>query len=309
MPPETTPPSDADWRTLYPFASHYLDLGGLRYHYLDEGRGPALLMAHGNPTWSFYWRELVKAFRGRYRVVVPDHIGCGLSDKPHPRDYPYRLARRIDDLGELIRRLDLRDVTLVAHDWGGAIGMGAAVAMPERFSRFVLLNTAAFRSDRIPWRINLCRVPILGPVAVEGLNLFVRAALRSAVARPERLSPAVRRGLAAPYDTWAHRAAVLRFVWDVPMKPSHPSYARLAEIEQGLAGLADRPVCLIWGMKDWCFTPEFLDRFLDFFPSAEVHRLDDAGHYVVEEAPEEVIAAIKRFLEGARRAGAPAGAG
>ena len=292
----------AAWRDLYPFASHYLDIDGLRYHYLDEcgrepvGDAPPLLMVHGNPTWSFYWRELVQKFRDRYRVVVPDHIGCGLSDKPSADRYPFTLQRRIDDLCRLIESLDLRDITLAAHDWGGAVGMGAAAAMPERFSRFVLMNTGAFRSQRIPWRINVCRLPLLGRLGVQGLNLFAKAAIHMATARPESMTAAVRAGFLAPYDNWHNREAVLRFVWDIPMKPSHPSYGTLEGIERTLPKLADRPVCLIWGMQDWCFTPLFLERFIEFFPQAQVHRLADAGHYVVQDAPEEVAAAMEGFL-------------
>jgi pimeloyl-ACP methyl ester carboxylesterase len=127
--PDSMPP---DWRKLYPFASRELVLDGHRYHYLDEGAGPVLLLVHGNPTWSFYWRELIQAFRGRFRVVVPDHIGCGLSDKP--RHYPYRLGQHVRNLGRLIAELDLDQMTLLAHDWGGAIGLGAAVDAPQRFS-------------------------------------------------------------------------------------------------------------------------------------------------------------------------------
>jgi pimeloyl-ACP methyl ester carboxylesterase len=285
-----------DWRSLYPFESHEIRVDGLGYHYLDEGAGPVLLMVHGNPTWSFYWRELVKAFRGRYRVVVPDHIGCGLSEKPDLAKYPFRLARRVSDLVELIERRDLRDITLVAHDWGGAIGMGAAVARPERFKRFVLLNTAAFRSQRCPLRIAACRLPWLGQLGVQGLNLFSLAALRMATEHPERLSPAVRAGLLAPYDSWKNRLAVHQFVLDIPLNPRHPSYATLAEIEAGLSQFRQHPVCLIWGMRDWCFTPHFLDRFLEFFPQADVHRLEHAGHYVVEDATEEVVARMETFL-------------
>ena len=138
--------SNDDWRPLYPFASHEILLDGHRCHFLDEGAGPTVLLVHGNPTWSFYWRNIVLALRGRYRLVVPDHIGCGLSDKPDAGAYSYRLAQRTADLVQLVERLDLRQITLVAHDWGGAIGMGAAVARPERFARFVLMNTAAFRA-------------------------------------------------------------------------------------------------------------------------------------------------------------------
>jgi haloalkane dehalogenase len=285
-----------DWRSLYPFESHEALIGGRRMHYLDEGAGPALLLVHGNPTWSFCWRELVRRLRGRYRVVVPDHIGCGLSEKPRLRDYSYRLAQRVSDLGELIERLGLERITLVAHDWGGPIGMGAAVAAPARFARFVLMNTAAFRSRRCPLRIRLCRTPLLGRLAVQGLNLFVRAALRTTVCRPERITPAVRAGLLAPYDCWRHRLAIHRFVLDIPLSPRHPSYRTLAEIEAGLAQFRTHPVCLIWGMRDWCFTPQFLERFLDFFPQAEVHRLADAGHYVVEDAHEQIIPLLEDFF-------------
>ncbi|MHB1034930.1 MAG: alpha/beta fold hydrolase [Pirellulales bacterium] len=284
-----------DWRSLYPFESHALRLDGHRYHYLDEGQGPVLLLVHGNPTWSFYWRDLVTALRGRYRVIVPDHIGCGLSDKP--QQYDYCLSRHIDNLGRLIESLDLQKVTLVAHDWGGAIGLGAAVAQSRRFARFVLLNTAAFHAPRIPRRIRLARVPLLGSTAVRGLNVFVRAALRMTVCRPERMTPAVRAGYLAPYDSWAHRIAIHRFVQDIPLSTRHPTYQVLSRVEAGLSVFRHHPTMLIWGMRDWCFTPWFLDRFIEFFPEAEVHRLIDAGHYVVEDAHERIVPLVERFLE------------
>ncbi len=243
---------------------------------------------------------MVRALRDRYRVVAVDHIGCGLSDKPSPKDYSYRLAQRVADLRQFIETLDLRQITLVAHDWGGGIGMGAAVAAPERFARFVLMNTGAFRAERCPWPIHICHIPVLGQVAVQGLNLFVRAALRTTVAKPERMTPAVRAGYSAPYDSWAHRVAVYRFVLDIPLRPSHPSYQTLLEIEQGLAKFRQHPVCLIWGMQDWCFSPWFLNRFIDIFPQAEVHRLDDAGHYVVEDAHEQIVPLLEAFLNQPR---------
>ncbi len=285
-----------DWQSLYPFQSREVILGGHRCHYVDEGAGEALLLVHGNPTWSFYWREIIRAMRDHCRVVAMDHIGCGLSDKPSPREYSYRLARRVADLNEFIEKLGLRKITLVAHDWGGAIGMGAAVAAPNRFARFVLMNTAAFRAPRCPWSIRACRLPVFGPLVVQGLNLFARGALRSTVCKPDRITPAVRAGYLAPYDSWRHRAAILRFVLDIPLHPGHPSYETLCRIEAGLAQFRRQPVCLIWGMQDWCFTPQFLDRFLDFLPQAEVHRLADAGHYVVEDAYEQIVPLLADFL-------------
>jgi haloalkane dehalogenase len=286
-----------DWRALYPFQSREITLDGHRYHYIDEGAGPVLLMVHGNPTWSFYWRDLVQAFKKNYRVIAVDHIGCGLSDKPSPADYSYRLAQRVADLNHLIEKLDLRQITLVAHDWGGGIGMGAAVAAPERFARFVLMNTAAFRAEKCPWPIHICHIPMLGQVAIQGLNLFARSATRMTVCKPERMTPAVVAGYLAPYDSWANRAAVYRFVCDIPLRPSHPSYQTLLNIEQGLAQFRHHPVCFIWGMQDWCFSPKFLERFREFLPQAEVHRLEDAGHYVVEDAHERIVPLMEAFFE------------
>lgn len=281
------------WRELYPFESHHAVIDGQRYHYLDEGRGAPLVMVHGNPTWSFYWRNLVLGLRGKFRAVVPDHIGCGLSDKPE--QYDYSLARHTANLVELIDKLDLRDATLLAHDWGGAIGLGAVVARPERFKKIVLFNTGAFPPPYCPLRIRVCRAPLFGALGVRGLNLFARAALSMATEKPERMTAAVRAGLLAPYDNWAHRVAVHRFVLDIPMSKRHPTWQVLHDLEQKLPSLAPRPVQLIWGMKDWCFRPECLDRFLKIFPEAEVHRFADAGHYVVEDAHERIIPLVERF--------------
>jgi haloalkane dehalogenase len=284
---------------LYPFASHYATIHGQRMHYVDEGAGENLLLVHGNPTWSFHWRDLILALRDRRRLIAPDHIGCGLSDKP--RRYRYRLAQHIDNLAELVAKLDLRDVTLLAQDWGGAIGLGTALRMPDRFSRFVLFNTAAFcptRMLKIPWRIRICRTPVLGTLAIRGLNAFVRAAFRMAVEKTDRLTPDVRAGIAAPYDSWINRIAIDRFVRDIPTSPRDPSYATLADIERNLPRLADKRFQLIWGMRDWCFTPAFLNRFVAIFPHAEVHRLEDAGHWVVEDAHEQIAPLVERFVRG-----------
>ena len=285
-----------NWRSLYPFQSREIMLDGHRCHYVDEGEGETLLLVHGNPTWSFYWRDIIRPLRERYRVLAVDLIGLGLSEKPSPKDYSYRLERRAADLNEFVEKLNLDKITLVAHDWGGGVGMGAAVAAPERFDRFVLMNTAAFLAPTCPLKIRICRIPGFGQVAVQGLNMFVRAALKKTTAKPERMTPAVRAGYLAPYDSWHNRTGVLRFVHDIPLSPSHPTYAVLQNIERGLAQFSDHPVCLIWGMQDWCFSPWFLDRFIEIFPQAEVHRLADAAHYVVEDAHEEIVPLMDDFL-------------
>lgn len=281
----------------YPFASQHISLDGLRYHFIDEGPQDAapLLFVHGNPTWSFAWRNLVRSLSPEYRCIAVDHIGCGLSDKP--QEYEYTLDRHIRNLCTLIEALDLRNITLVAHDWGGCIGMGAAGRLPDRFARFVLMNTAAFRSTRMPLRIAVCRWPVLGALGVRGFNLFARAALTMAVNK-RSLPAAVRQGLLVPYDSWGHRVAIHRFVQDIPLSPQHPSYRTLVDVEESLATQTGKPILLAWGMRDWCFTPEFLAEWRRRFPAAEVVELDEAGHYVFEDEPEKLVEAVRSFLEG-----------
>jgi pimeloyl-ACP methyl ester carboxylesterase len=297
----TSMPSRSDWRSLYPFSSHELNLDGLRYHYLDEGQGRPLLMLHGNPTWSFYWRNLVQAFSSDHRVVAPDHIGCGLSDKP--QRYQYTLAQHIENVSKLIDELDLSDITLVAHDWGGAIGLGAAGRQPERFKDIVLFNTAAFPPPYVPWRLRALRFPPFGKLAIQGGNLFARAALRMAVADRSRLSDEVKAGLLAPYDNWSNRIATYRFVRDIPTTSSHPTWKTLDEVERGSQLLKDRRALMIWGMQDWCFNSVCLDRFAELLPNHEIHRFEDVGHYVVEEAHERIVPLMRAFLIGANSAG------
>jgi haloalkane dehalogenase len=289
--------SRESWRALYPFASHGLDVEGARLHYLDEGDGdvrqPTLLFVHGNPTWSFHWRRLILALRNGYRCVAPDHLGCGLSDL-QPR--PLRLADHIDNVVRLVDELDLEHVTLVAQDWGGAIGLGALLKRRERFERIVLFNTGAFRPWFIPWRIRVCRTPGLGTLALRGANAFSRAALTMTLNRKRRLEPAVAAGYLAPYNTWARRAAVEQFVRDIPLSPRHPTWHTLGAIEDQLPTLADLPALLVWGERDWCFTTECLDRFAAVWPQADVRRLADVGHWVVEDAPDDAGQFVEEFL-------------
>lgn len=283
----------------FPFEPRFLDLDrarGIAMHYLDEGpRGAApILFLHGNPTWSFLWRELVGEFRGRFRCIAPDHVGCGLSDKPQA--YEYRLERHVQNLERLVLSLGLARITLVVHDWGGAIGFGLATRRPELFERFVVMNTAAFPGGRAPLRIRACRTPLLGPLAVRGFNAFARAALSMATERG--LDEITRRGLIAPYAGWDERIATLRFVEDIPLSPSHPSWNELARIEAGLPALEPKPMCVVWGERDWCFTPAFRREWQRRFPRARVHVADEAGHWVMEDARDDVVRWMAEFLDG-----------
>ncbi len=279
---------------LYPFESHYFEVPGGRMHYVDEGAGPAIVMLHGNPTWSFYYRDLIKGLRDRFRLIVPDHIGCGLSDKP--REYPYTLTTHIDNIERLISQLGLDDVTLAVHDWGGPIGFGWATRHPEHVRGFVVFNTAAFLSGKMPFRIRVCGWPILGDIAVMWCNAFARAAVRMAVCNRDRMTPDVRRAYLLPYDTPAHRIAIRCFVRDIPFGPHVPSYRVLERIEAALPQFRDHTMIIFWGMRDFCFTDRFLEEWTRRFPDATVHRFEDAGHYVVEDAHERILPLLESFL-------------
>jgi haloalkane dehalogenase len=301
-------------RALYPFDSRYLELGGpggLRYHYLDEGRGEPVVMLHGNPTWSFYYRSLVSALRPEYRCIVPDHIGMGLSDKPDDHRYGYRLERRVDDLVALIDALGISQrLTLIMHDWGGMIGMAYASRFPERIGRLVLFNTAAFHLPadmRLPRALAVVRDTALGGWTVRGLNSFARAAARVGCKR-RPLTPEVRAAYLAPYDTWANRIATLRFVEDIPLRPEDPSYALIGRVEASLPRFRDTPALICWGERDFVFTPRVLEMWRDRWPHAEVHRFADCGHYVLEDAADEIGPIVGSFLRAHPLVGRPGAA-
>ncbi|UCD66144.1 MAG: alpha/beta fold hydrolase [Deltaproteobacteria bacterium] len=278
---------------LYPFAAKKISIDGHDLSFLDQGQGKVIIMLHGNPTWSFYYRNLVKQLQESYRVIVPDHMGCGYSDKP--QDYPYTLKTHIDNLETLLTELNIDKFSLVLHDWGGAIGMGLAVRKPEKVESIVVLNTAAFRSQRIPLRISLCRIPLIGDIIVRGFNGFARAALTMAVTH--KMEPEVARGYLKPYDSWSHRIAVLRFVQDIPLTPKDPSWQTLMEIESGLTQFQNTPMLILWGGKDFCFNRHFYDEWLQRFPNAESHFLPDAGHYVLEDSFMKIAPLVSTFFQ------------
>ncbi len=256
-------------------------------------------MLHGNPTWSFYYRHLIEDLRDSYRVIVPDHIGCGLSDKPDDSRYDYTLASRVDDLELLLDRLGLdRDLTLVMHDWGGVIGMTFAARHPERIARLVVCNTAAFHkpaAKSFPWALSLFRDTPMGSVLVRGLNLFVRGTAWIGCTNC-RLSRAVRIAYAAPYDSWAHRIAIHRFVQDIPLRPADRSYELISWVESRLPRLESIPMMIVWGMKDFVFDASILDEWVRRFPRAEVHRLPRAGHLLFEDEREATSRLLRAFL-------------
>ncbi len=286
-------------RPLYPFSPHVFTTAlGARMNYVDVGEGSeVVLMLHGNPTWSFYYRELAKALAPRYRCIVPDHIGMGLSDKP--QNYPYTLETRIDDLEALVAKLGIERCHLVVHDWGGAIGFGLAARQLERIDRIVILNTAAFPSVHLPARIAFCRTAGPGSWFVRGLNGFASPATWMAMHR-RALTEAEKQGYLWPYRSWADRVAIDAFIKDIPMSADHRSWSTLKKAESAVAQLHDRPALICWGGRDFCFNDHFYEEWRERLPQAETLYLADAGHYVLEDAASDVIPRIVEFFGAAR---------
>ena len=283
----------------YDFSSHFVEINTLRMHYLDEGQGEVVVMLHGNPNWSYYYRNLVRALRDRYRCLVPDHIGCGLSDKPGDDRYEYSLAQRVADLETWLDHCGAKDnLTLVVHDWGGMIGMAFATRYPERIRRLVVLNTGAFhlpKTKSVPWQLKLARSP-LGPLLVRGWNAFSRGAVKSCVTR-QPMPRDVADAYCAPYNSWANRIAVHRFVQDIPLFPGDRGYDLITSVEDRLDRLKSIPMFIGWGDRDFVFDSHFLQQWLDRFPAAELHRYPDCGHYILEDAAAELVPLISQFLD------------
>jgi pimeloyl-ACP methyl ester carboxylesterase len=288
------------FRHLYPFTSHYMEINGLKYHFLDQGTGDPVVMIHGNPTWSFYFRELIRELSDGYRTLAPDHIGCGLSDKPGIQQYDYRLKSRVRDLERFLEQIGVKEkITLVLHDWGGMIGMSYGVTYPQRIGRIVIMNTAAFlppRGKSLPIRLKLVRnVTPFATLAVQGFNLFAYGALY--MASYKGMKRAVRSGLIAPYNSWKNRIATLKFVQDIPVSKKDTSYDFVKSVDENLFKLRRIPMLICWGRHDFVFDFDYLDEWRRRFPDAEVHVFKDAGHYVLEDAAGRIIPLIKHFLK------------
>jgi pimeloyl-ACP methyl ester carboxylesterase len=290
-------------RSEYPFKSNFFKLKeGNVIHYVDEGprdsQHPPIIMVHGNPTWSFFYRNIIKELSKTRRVIAADHLGCGLSSKP--QEYNYTLENHVNNLSELFRATLLPQLgenqtfDLMVHDWGGAIGMGLACRFKEKLGRSVIMNTAAYTDEQIPKRIALCKIPILGERLVRHFNAFAWPATFMAVEKP--LSSTIKKGYLLPYDNYKNRIATARFVKDIPMTKSHPTWKTLKEIEDQLKDLPGDKL-LLWGEKDFCFSPHFFERWKDFYPKAKAHLLANAGHYLLEDEPEVTRTHITEFLQ------------
>lgn len=295
-----------DWtfNGTWPYEPKYFDSADGRMHYIDEGPrdGRPVVMAHGNPTWGYLYRNFVGPLTDAgYRAVVPDHLGFGRSDKPD--DPPlYTINRHIDRFDALMESLDLHDATVVAQDWGGMISLGWATQHPDRIESLFLLNTYAHKPRgevKLPAPLKLFRIAGVGETLVKNLHLFVRGFLfRAGVVKRDRLTSDVKAAYLAPHPTAKDRTAILVFPREIPAGPE----GRVAELGGDIEELLEKhfrnkPVKIVWAMKDIAFTPDMLDSlWLQTFPNAEVVKIEEAGHYLQEDAHEIIVPELIEFL-------------
>jgi haloalkane dehalogenase len=282
----------------FPFAPRYYDANGFAMHFVDEGAGEPIVLVHGDPTWGYLWRRFIPPLARRRRCVVPDHMGMGKSDVPE-EPYPYRLHHHVANLESLLLHLDLRGMTLVLHDWGGPVGLGVATRHPERVKRLVLMNTWAFApwpGAPFPRLLELIRSD-RGERFVLEKNGYVEPALLGTTHHPERLTPTVLRGYRAPFPTPGSRRALLCWSRDIPVGETDPSYGEMKRIEEGLGWLAEKPALLVWGMRDPVLPEPVLRRWQRVYPRAAALEIEDASHFLQEDAPERIVDGIERFLD------------
>jgi len=281
----------------YPFQPKRFKLStGHVLSYLDEGNKefPVTLFLHGNPTWSFYYRKAIRSWKEHSRCIAPDHIGCGLSQKPSSKNFSYNLESHAKNILELADYLELKTFNLVVHDWGGAIGMTAFAKQAERISKIVLLNTAAFPSRDVPKRILFCRLPIIGECFVRGLNGFAAPAIWMASAKG--MTDEAKKGMLYPYHDWRSRVAIWKFVRDIPFEKNHPSRSTLQNTAKLLHNFSKTESMACWGMKDFCFHPGYLEKWENIWPNLKTYRFPDSGHYILEDSFEEVRSKVEPFL-------------
>lgn len=300
-----TDKTDWSFNGAWPYKPKWFETAAGRMHYVDEGPrdAPPVVMVHGNPTWGYLYRRFIDALVANgYRAIVMDHLGFGRSDKPDDAAL-YQIPRHAARCEALLEFLDLKNATIVVQDWGGPIGLPWAARHPERVERLFILNTFFQRPKGpvpLPLILRLFRTPVVGEVLVKGLHAFVRGFLfKAGLARPENLSENDRAAYLAPHPNWSSRTGILAFPRQIPSDSTGPISDFVAGLNDLLVpAFAQKPVRIIWPMKDVAFRPETLEgMWMPDFPHAQVTRVEDAGHFIQEDAYEVVIPALLDFLK------------
>jgi haloalkane dehalogenase len=274
----------------YEFAPHYADLDGLRMHYVDEGEGDPVLLLHGEPTWSFLYRRVIPPLATAARVVAPDYIGFGRSDKPVDRTW-YSYDAHYRSVEQLVEELDLRELTVVMQDWGGPIGARLAVTQPARIARLVVMNTG-FYSGRPPsdtW------LRFRDLVRRTGTEFEPGRLIRLTCVR--ELEDDVVAAYDAPFPTAESKTGVLMFPELVPTEPEHPSAAAMLQVRDAIRSWR-KPTLVLFGDSDPIFSVRVAERIAERIPGAEpAQTVANAGHFLQEDAGEEVGSRIAGWLK------------
>jgi haloalkane dehalogenase len=276
--------------TLYPFTSHWFDSSVGRMHYLDEGSGPPIMLCHGNPTWSFLYREIITALRDRFRCIAPDYLGFGLSERP--AGFGYTIEEHARVVGELVDHLGLDGYLTMGHDWGGPISMAADTVRADRVRGVVLGNTLFWPTDDLSMKV-FSKMMGSWPMqwAILNRNFFVERLIPACTA--VSLSEAVMAHYRGVQPTPEARQGVARM--PIEILAAHPLLERLARDVP--AKLGSKPALLVWGMKDFALRPgRGIPRMRKAFTDHVLVELPDARHFIQEDAPGPIAAAIiERF--------------
>jgi len=275
----------------YPFAHNYLTVDGAQLHYIDEGQGEVILFVHGTPSWSFEFRNVIKYLSKKYRCIALDHIGFGLSDKP--AGYDYSIQNHTATLLKLINHLQLNQFTMLVHDFGGIIGLAAAEQIPEKISKLIILNTWCRSIQDEPEYKKMKGIlgsPLM-PFLYRYFNFSAKYILPAAFGERSRLTPEVHQQYLKPFGNACERNGTVAFAKSLLRDQDY-----YASIGKKLPVLKNKPVLIIWGMKDAFITEKHLLWMQEQFPAAEVVKYEDAGHFVLEEKSVVAGPVIEAFL-------------
>jgi len=278
-------------REEYPFQSHYFKTAIGNMHYVDEGSGKPIIFIHGNPTWSFEFRNLIKNLSKNYRCIALDHIGFGLSDKPY--DWTYLPEDHAKNLDDFIESLDLKNITLVVGDWGGPIGLSYAINHPDKVINIVVTNTWLW-SFKFDWYYQLFSKFTGGPIGrllIRKRNFFVKDIVKAAFGDKTKLTSEIHNHYLMPLGDPNTRKGN----WTFP-KQIIGSSNWLNSLWSKINAIKNKKMVIAWGMKDIAFREKELKKWIKFFPDARVVRFTDAGHFVAEEKPDELAAEIEKMI-------------
>ncbi|MBP1909998.1 alpha/beta fold hydrolase [Methanolobus bombayensis] len=279
-------------REEYPFKSHFFRTDAGNMHYVDEGKGNPVVFIHGNPSWSFEFRNLIKNLSETHRCIAADHIGFGLSDKT--KDFSYLPRDHAKNLDSVLESLDLHEITLVFGDWGGPIGLSYAMDHPDRIRNIVITNTWLW-SVSSDWYYQAFSKFVGGPIGkwlIKNYNFFANNIVRSTFGDKKRLTPEIHKHYLMPWNSPEERKGC----WVFP-KEITGSSEWLRTLWDRHETLRDKNILIAWGMKDIAFREKELNRWIQTFPDAKIIRFSDAGHFVSEEKPDEIVKAIKMLAQ------------